>query len=113
LLVAYSLLYPAINAVEHGSIQRIPTFGLPCPTTIFTVGLLLQTATRSRRLAIIPIIWSFVGGSAAFALGVSADYALPVAGLLLAIFEFQKSSVASANGLSGALHRGTTTEPMR
>jgi hypothetical protein len=80
LLVVYALLYPAINAVEHGRILKIPTFGLPCPTTIFTAGLLLLAAPRSGTLAIVPIIWSVVGGSAAFLLGVSADYALPVAG---------------------------------
>ena len=87
LLVVYALLYPAINALEHGSILKIPTFGLPCPTTIFTAGLLLLAAPRSGTLAIVPIIWSVVGGSAAFLLGVSADYALPVAGAALAVFE--------------------------
>ena len=90
-LVAYALLYPAINAVEHGSVLKIPTFGLPCPTTIFTAGLLLLTTSRSRTLAIVPIIWSAIGGSAAFLLGVSADYMLPVAGAVLAVFETQRS----------------------
>jgi Family of unknown function (DUF6064) len=83
-LVGYALLYPGINAVEHGSVLKIPTFGLPCPTTIFTAGLLLLAAPRSRTLAIVPIIWSAIGGSAAFLLGVTADYALPVAGVALA-----------------------------
>lgn len=91
LLMAYALLYPAINAVEHHSVLGIPTFGLPCPTTIFTAGLLLLAAPRSRILAIVPIIWSVIGGSAAFLLGVSADYALPVAGVALTMFELQKS----------------------
>jgi Family of unknown function (DUF6064) len=77
--------------VEHGSVLKIPTFGLPCPTTIFTAGLLLLAAPHSRTLAIVPIVWSVVGGSAAFLLGVSADYALPVAGAALAMFELQKS----------------------
>lgn len=93
-LVAYALLYPAINAVEHGSVLRIPAFGVPCPTTIFTVGLLLLATSRSRTLAIIPIIWSAIGGSAAFLLGVSADYMLPVAGAVLAVFEVQRSPTA-------------------
>jgi len=30
--------------VEHGSVLKIPTFGLPCPTTIFTAGLFLLAA---------------------------------------------------------------------
>src|SRR5690349_9274157 len=50
-LVAYAVLYPAINVVEHGSFLKAPTFGLPCPTTIFTAGLLLM-APRSRTLAV-------------------------------------------------------------
>jgi hypothetical protein len=91
-LVVYALLYPAINAVEHGSVLKIPTFGLPCPTTIFTAGLLLLAAPHSRTLAIIPIVWSVIGGSAAFLLGVSADYVLLVAGVALAVFELQSSS---------------------
>jgi hypothetical protein len=103
-LVAYALLYPAINAGEHGSVLKIPTFGLPCPTTIFTAGLLLLAAPRSRTLAIVPIIWSAIGGSAAFLLGVTADYALPVAGVALAVFELQKSPTSSANAVS-PLHR--------
>jgi hypothetical protein len=99
LLVAFALLYPAINAVEHGSILTIPTFGLPCPTTIFTAGLLLLASSRSRTLAIVPIIWSAVGGSAAFVLGVSADYALPVAGAALAVFVLQKSATSSLSAV--------------
>jgi hypothetical protein len=45
-------------------------------------------------LAIIPIIWSVVGGSAAFSLGVRADYALPIAGLVLAASLFQRTGDA-------------------
>ena len=84
-LVAYSLLYPAINAAQHGTWSRIPTFGVPCPTTIFTAGLLLLAKEASWRLSLVPVIWSVIGGSAAFLLGVRADYALPAAGLALAI----------------------------
>jgi len=87
-LVAYSLAYPGINAVQHLTLFRIPAFGVPCPTTIFTAGLLMLAAPRSRLLAVVPVIWSLVGGSAAFLLGVPADYALPVAGIALAIFSF-------------------------
>ena len=40
-LLAYSLVYPAINAAQHLSVSRIPTFGVPCPTMIFTAGMLM------------------------------------------------------------------------
>jgi hypothetical protein len=91
-LIAYSLAYPAINALEHGSFSRIPTFGLPCPTTIFTAGVLMLATPRSWRLSIIPIIWSAIGGSAAFLLRVHADVALPIAGIALAIFSVRRTT---------------------
>jgi hypothetical protein len=94
ILVMYALVYPAINAVQHDTILRTPTFGLPCPTTILTGGLLLFASPRQRILAIVPMIWSAIGGSAAILLGVSADYALPVTGIALAVFELQKSATS-------------------
>jgi hypothetical protein len=91
-LIAYSLVYPGINAVQHLSLSRIPAFGVPCPTTIFTAGVLLLATPRSWRLSIIPVMWSVIGGSAAILLGVQADYALPIAGIALAIFPTQRHS---------------------
>jgi hypothetical protein len=93
--MAYSLLYPAINAVHHLTWSRIPAFGVPCPTTIFTVGLLLIAQGGPWRLSVVPVIWSAIGGSAATLLGVRADYVLLIAGLALAIFTVQRSSAAA------------------
>jgi hypothetical protein len=89
-LIAYSLAYPFINAIDHLSLLRIPTFGLPCPTTIFTAGVLMLATPRSWRLSIVPVIWSAIGGSAAFQLGVHADVVLPIAGIALAIFSVRR-----------------------
>lgn len=91
LLIAYSLAYPAINAVEHHNLSRIPLFGVPCPTTILTAGLLILATPHSWRFAIIPVIWSVIGGSAAPLLGIHADYALPFGGIALGICLLQKS----------------------
>jgi hypothetical protein len=99
-LMVYALLYPAVTVIEHGSVVRAPTFGLPCPTTIFTAGVLLLAPAPRRSLTIVPIIWSAIGGSAAFLLGVSADYALPVAGAALALFALQKPKTLFANAVS-------------
>lgn len=99
-LMLSALLYPAITVVEHGSVVRAPTFGLPCPTTIFTAGVLMLTSSPRRSLAIVPIVWSAIGGSAAFLLGVSADYALPVAGAALALFALQKPKTFSLSATS-------------
>ena len=93
-LIAYSLLYPGINAVQHFSVSRIPAFGVPCPTMIFTAGVLMLASPRSWRLSIIPAMWSIIGGSTANLLGVRADYALPIAGIALAVFSLQRQSEA-------------------
>ena len=93
-LIAYSLVYPGSNAVQHLSVSRIPTFGVPCPTTIFTAGMLMLAAPRSWYVSIIPVIWSVIGGSAASLLGVRADYALPIEGVALAVFSLKIRSDA-------------------
>ena len=89
-LIAYSLAYPAINVIDHRSLLRIPTFGVPCPTTIFTAGVLMLATPRFWSLSTVPVIWSVIGGSAAFLLGVHADVALPIAGIVLAIFSVRR-----------------------
>ena len=89
-LIAYSLLYPGINALQHLSLVRIPTFGVPCPTMIFTAGMLMLATPPFVRLSIVPVLWSMVAGSAASVLGVRADYALPVAGIALAVFSLRR-----------------------
>ena len=91
-LIAYSLAYPVINAIDHHSLSRIPTFGLPCPTTIFTAGVLMLARPRLWSVSIVPVIWSGIGGSAAFVLGVAADAALPIAGAALAVFSMWRTT---------------------
>jgi hypothetical protein len=102
-LIGYSLLYPGINAAEHLSVSRIPAFGVPCPTTIFTSGAMMLATRRSWRLAIIPVMWSVIGGSAADLFGVRADYALPIAGVALAIFSLQRPRGATTGMGDGGL----------
>jgi hypothetical protein len=59
-------------------------FGVaPCPTTIFTFGILLWTIKKvPAYLLVIPFLWSIVGISAAINLRVPQDYGLVVAGFL-------------------------------
>ncbi|MCZ7658184.1 MAG: DUF6064 family protein [Xanthobacteraceae bacterium] len=76
-------LYPLIGALAGHGWPRAPVFGVaPCPTTIFTWGVLLMSARMPRHLAIVPLVWSLIGGTAAFFLGVPEDLALPVAALI-------------------------------
>jgi hypothetical protein len=62
-----------------------PTFGVPCPTTIFTLGILaLAHGRRVATLAVVPLLWSVVGGSAAFLLGIWQDLGLIASGIGMA-----------------------------
>ena len=84
-LVAYALAYPLINLAQERAFPRVPLFGVPCPTTIFTAGLLMVATPPSWGIAIVPVLWSIIGGSAALWLGVPADIVLFVAAALLVI----------------------------
>jgi hypothetical protein len=80
-LIAYALvLYPILGALLGHTYPAMPTFGAPCPVTIFTFGLLLWNVKRTPWYAVaIPVFWSVVGSSAAITLGMREDLGLPVA----------------------------------
>ena len=83
-LVAYaSVGYPLLGQLLGHGYPAMPMFGIaPCPVTIFTFGLFLLTTERiPRRLLVIPVIWSLIGGQAAFLLGVPQDWLLLFSGL--------------------------------
>jgi hypothetical protein len=85
-LAAYALAYPFLTIALGHAYPAAPTFGLPCPTTILTIGVLVTArGPVPVGLSIVPIAWGVVGGSAAVLLDVPTDYALLAsAGLLLA-----------------------------
>jgi len=82
-LVVFALVaYPAWTSFSGHRYPAFPTFGLPCPTTLFTLGLLaFLVAPYPRSPLLVPLLWCFVGAQAAFLLGVQADLALLVAGV--------------------------------
>jgi hypothetical protein len=84
LFVVYSLFaYPVIGYVLGRTYTRSPTFGAPCPTTIFTFGMLLWAdGIIHRYMLAIPLGWSLIGIIAALELGMVEDIALPVVGVL-------------------------------
>jgi Family of unknown function (DUF6064) len=79
--MAYALvIYPLIGYGLGRIFPASPTFGAPCPTTIFTFGLLLWADRKiSLSLLIIPVLWSIVGTSAALRFGVKEDFGLLIA----------------------------------
>jgi hypothetical protein len=98
-LFAYGLAYPAIVRFDGFVYPFAPTFGMPCPTAIVTIGYLIGAGRRSMIESVVPIVWSFIAGSAAWLFGVHADLALPLAGSVLAL-ELLRSV---------AIHRGVTS----
>ncbi|MEW6408197.1 MAG: DUF6064 family protein [Patescibacteria group bacterium] len=84
IFVLYAIIiYPILNYVFGHWWPSNPTFGLPCPTTIFTFGLLLWTNKKvPKYILIIPLIWALIGMSAAINLGVWEDLGLIFAGIL-------------------------------
>ena len=82
-LIIYSLLYPVVVWTDGFVYPRMPTYGVPCPTVILTLGLLIAASPPSILLSVIPIAWSFMGATAVWLFGVDADLALPAAGAVL------------------------------
>ncbi len=85
LLVVYAFaVYPIVGLLVTHPYPETPLFGVaPCPTTIFTLGLLLWVRhPRPWVLAAIPLLWGAIGGSAAFLLDVPQDLGLIAAAVL-------------------------------
>lgn len=82
-LIAYALVgYPFLSEALGHEYPAMPTFGLPCPTTIFTIGMLaFLSAPFPRYVFAVPIAWALIGGQAALLLGVREDLGLLLAGL--------------------------------
>jgi hypothetical protein len=85
LLIVYALLvYPLIGVALGHPYPEAPLFGAaPCPTTIFTFGLLLLAGRPvPKALLVVPMLWAVVATPAAVGRGVYEDVALLVAGIV-------------------------------
>ena len=80
-LIAYALIgYPVVAELAGQRYPAMPTFGLPCPTTIFTFGVLAWCVRPvPRSVLLVPLVWTLVAMSAAIAFGIVEDFALPIA----------------------------------
>ena len=94
-LIGYALfIYPALGALLGHKYPASPTFGLPCPTTIFTLGLLLWAGPSLPRIALaIPLFWAGIGTWGAVGLGVREDFGLVVAASMSAILLLRRKPV--------------------
>ena len=94
-LVGFALiLYPLLGYFQNHTYPASPTFGLPCPTTIFTFGIFLWSSGLPRVTLVIPGLWSLIGFFAALSLGVLEDIGLLISALIaLPIILMQKSEM--------------------
>jgi hypothetical protein len=102
-LVVFALLvYPAWSTLTGHGYPALPTFGLPCPTTLFTLGIFAFATPPYPRIAlVVPVLWCFVGAQAAFLLGVQADLGLLVAGAFgMVLLIRSRVAPATATGIS-------------
>jgi len=93
--VLYGLAYPFIGLSLGLEYPRVPLFAVPCPTTLITAGFLLTAVDVPRLASAVPILWAFVGSTAAFALGIRADLPLLAAGLLVALDTIAPSALGA------------------
>jgi hypothetical protein len=85
LFVLYAMVvYPLLSHTLGHGYPKAPMFGVaPCPTTIFTFGVLLWADRKVPVLFfIIPLVWSVIGFFAAISLGITEDIGLLVAGVM-------------------------------
>lgn len=97
-LVVYAMvLYPVLGLAAGHAYTAMPLFGVaPCPMTIFTFGLFLLARKLPLLLMVAPVLWSLIGGSAAFLLDVPQDWVLFVSGLLTAaVLWFRRREAAA------------------
>lgn len=82
-----AIAYPMIGIAVGHSYSELPQFGItPCPVTLFTFGLLLFARTPLPwGVLVIPVIWSLIGGTAAFLLGVPQDWLLLASGVITSV----------------------------
>jgi hypothetical protein len=109
-LIAYAaVVYPLMGIGSGHRLGELPMFGIaPCPVTIFTFGLLLLAASPLIHwLLVIPIIWSLIGGSAAFLLRVPQDWLLLFSGVtIMAILWRRRREAIPHQSRSAADSRG-------
>ncbi|MBK9331314.1 MAG: hypothetical protein IPM96_02660 [Ignavibacteria bacterium] len=93
ILILFALIIYPVLGYSFGHVYPYsPTFGLPCPTTILTFGLLLLSDRKCPlTILIIPFAWSIVGFTAAFSFGIIEDIGLLVSGLLTIIMVLMRN----------------------
>ncbi len=108
LIVFTVVVYPIWSAYAGHPYPATPTFGLPCPTTIFTIGVLcFATPPSPRSPLIVPVLWCLVGAQAAFLLDVQPDFGLITAALVGMSLVATAARPATTTPMAGASRDAT------
>lgn len=98
-----SLAYPFLAILSGHPWPGVPVFAVPCPTLLFTTGMLLMLAPPlPRGLFVVPIGWALTGGSAAIVLGITPDLLLVAAAIALAMMVVSRASVRDTDNAAAA-----------
>lgn len=90
------IIYPAIGHLVGQRYPAVPTFGLPCPTTIFTFGIFLWSRAKVPVYTlIIPLAWSLIAFFAAVSLTITEDFGLLPVGLTATVLVVLRNTRAS------------------
>ena len=96
-LMAFAMaVYPLLGLAVGHAWPAAPMFGVaPCPTTIFTIGVLVLGRAGPALMAI-PLIWAVIGTTGAFLLQVPQDISLAIAAAIgLALTMLRRRRVVS------------------
>ena len=103
LMLLGSVIYPILGYFLGHTYPVSPTFGLPCPTTIFTIGALLLADRPPKYVAAIPLLWAAIGFLAAVSLNVKEDVSLLIAGLIgTGAIMFRRAKISRKNDAEGS-----------
>lgn len=100
-VAAYALVvYPLLVSASGHPYPAAPTFGAPCPLTLFTLGVFAWADARlPRSLLAVPVFWAAIGTGAATGLGMTADLALvpaAIVGAALVLARHDRAAVTPA-----------------
>jgi len=97
-LLFYGMIgYPLIEyLLQRGYPQSLPFGMVPCPTTIFTLGLLLWSKPKPR-ISLIPVLYA-ISGVVPVSFGIVEDIGLVAAGLACTFLLFFKKPQKAAIG---------------
>jgi hypothetical protein len=102
LILLSLIIYPILSNYNGHLYPYTPTLGLPCPSTIFTLGVLCFVNNKARlSFWLLPLLWTMIGFTAALSLGMKEDYLLIISGILA-------FSMVYLNSYNSPLHQKKT-----